>query len=157
MNTRIALLALAASTFLLVACGGGGQRNVPEATIAQESSAVFGDFTVFFNAISTDEVPPDVAQSIGVVRAKNRALLNVSVRNNVDNTPAEADVQVSAENLTGQLKKMTMRKVEQGDAIYYLGEVSVANRETLIFNISATPKGSEDTFEVRTQRVYHTR
>ena len=157
MNTRIALLTLTACTFLLGACGGGGQRNVPEADVAEESFQEFGDYTVFYNAIATDEVPAEVAQSIGVVRAKNRALLNVSVRNTAENTPAEADVQVSAENLTGQLKKMTMRKVEQGDAIYYLGEVSVANRETLIYTISVTPEGSEETFEVRIQRIYHTR
>ena len=48
-----------------------------------------------------------------------------------------------------------MRKVEQGDAIYYLGELSVNNRETIIFDISVTPEGSEDSFEVRTKRIYH--
>ncbi|MEL7310871.1 MAG: DUF4426 domain-containing protein [Pseudomonadota bacterium] len=154
MTLRTSILALIAA--LLVGCGGGGERNVPDAAAAAESSAIFGDYTVFFNAISTDEVPAEVAQSVGVVRARNRALLNVSVIDNTNNTPIEADVQVAVSNLTGQLKKMTVRKVEQGDSIYYLGEVTVANRETLIFDISVTPDGSDEAFEVRTQRIYRT-
>ena len=154
MTSRLSILALTA--VVLVGCGGGGERNVPEAAAAEESSAVFGDYTVYFNAISTDEVPAEVAQSVGVVRARNRALLNVSVLDNTSNTPIEADVQVAVSNLTGQLKKMTVRKVEQGDSIYYLGEVTVANRETLIFDIDVKPDGSEETFEMRTQRIYRT-
>lgn len=139
----------------LAGCGGSADRTVPEAEAAAENSAVFGDYRVFFHAISTDEVPPDVARSVGVVRAKNRALLNISVQRIEDSAPVEAEVAVSAANLTGQLKPITMRKVEQGEAIYYLGELSVNNRETIIFDISVTPEGSEETFEVRTRRIYH--
>lgn len=148
-------LTVAAIAMLLVACGGE-QREVPPAAAAAENSAVFGDYTVFFHSLSTDEVPAEVAKSVGIVRARNRALLNVSVLRTGTTDAVEAKVGVKAVNLTGQLKKITMRKVEQGDAIYYLGELSVANRETIVFDISVTPEGSSDTFEVRTQRIYHT-
>ena len=152
---QLALIGVLA--LVLAGCGGGsGERTVPEAEAAAEYSAVFGDFRVFFHAISTDEVPPEVARSVGVVRAKNRALLNISVLRLEDSAAVEAEVAVKASNLTGQLKPITMRKVEQGEAIYYLGELSVNNRETIIFDISVTPAGSEDTFEVRTKRIYHT-
>ena len=117
---------------------------------------MFGDYRVFFHAISTDEVPPDVARAVGVVRARNRGMLNVSVQRLEDSASVEAEVRVDAANLTGQQKSITMRKVEQGDAIYYLGELSIKNRETIIFDISVTPVGSDDTFEVRTKRIYHT-
>ena len=140
---------------MLAGCGGNGERTVPEAEAAAENSAVFGDYRVFFHAISTDEVPPDVARSVGVVRARNRALLNISVQRIEDGASVEAEVAVKAANLTGQLKPITMRKVEQGEAIYYLGELSVNNRETIIFDISVTPEGSEEAFEVRTKRIYH--
>lgn len=152
---RLALTVVLAAA--LTACGGGsGERTVPEADAAAEYSAVFGEFRVFFHAISTDEVPPDVARAVGVVRAKNRAMLNISVQRIEDSAAVEAAVEVNAANLTGQLKPITMRKVEQGEAIYYLGELSVNNRETIIFDISVTPAGSEDAFEVRTKRIYYT-
>ncbi|MEN7343862.1 MAG: DUF4426 domain-containing protein [Pseudomonadota bacterium] len=141
---------------LLTACGGGGERTVPQAQAAEENSAVFGDYTVYFHALSTNEVPAEVAQAVGIVRANNRAMLNVSIQETVGAVSVEADVSVDVVNLTGQSKSMTMRKVQQDAAIYYIGEVSVSNRETLIFDINVTPAGSEDTFEVRTKREYYT-
>lgn len=157
MKNSATLAVAVAAIAMLAGCGGGSaERTVPEAEAAAESSAVFGDYRVYFHAISTDEVPPDVARAVGVVRAKNRGMLNVSVQRIEDNASVEADVDVDAANLTGQVKPITMRKVEQGEAIYYLGEVSVKNRETIIFDISVTPVGSDDTFEVRTKRIYHT-
>ncbi|MEM7611797.1 MAG: DUF4426 domain-containing protein [Pseudomonadota bacterium] len=156
MQRHIQITALACAA-LLAGCGGSpNERTVPQAQTAPENSAMFGDFTVHFHSVTTDEVPADVARSVGIVRARNRAMLNVSVQETDSRQAVEADVQVKAVNLTGQLKKMTMRKVEQGDAIYYLGELSVANRETIIFDISVTPSGSEDAYQVRTQRIYYT-
>ena len=141
---------------LLTACGGGGERTVPEAQAAEENSAIFGDYTVYFHALSTNEVPAEVAQAVGIVRANNRAMLNVSIQKTEGAVAVEADVSVDVVNLTGQSKTMTMRKVQQDAAIYYIGEVSVSNRETLIFDIDVTPADSEDTFEVRTKREYYT-
>ena len=141
---------------MLAACGGGGERTVPEAKAAEENSAVFGDYTVYFHAISTNEVPAEIAKSVGVVRASNRALLNVSVQKTEGAESVEAEVTVDTVNLTGQSKKITMRKVQQEADIYYIGEVSVSNRETQIFDIDVTPAGSDQTFEVRTKREYYT-
>ena len=56
---------------------------------------------------------------------------------------------VNTVNLTGQLKNVTMRKIEEpGDvvAIYYIGDTTVANREVLVFDISVTPEGVEHCF-----------
>lgn len=141
---------------LLTGCGGGGQRTVPEAQAAEENSAVFGEYTVYFHALSTNEVPAEVAKAVGIVRANNRAMLNVSVQKTEGATAVEADVSVETINLTGQSKNITMRKVEQESAIYYIGEVSVAHRETLIFDISVTPEGATEAYQVRTKREYYT-
>lgn len=146
----------AAAALLLVACGGDADRTVPQAQAAEENSAVFGDYTVHFHALSTNEVPAEVAKSVGIVRAKNRAMLNVSVIRNSDSSSVSADVTADVVNLTGQSKNINMRKVEQESAIYYIGELSVSHRETLIFDIDVTPAGSEETFEVRTKREYYT-
>ncbi|MFK8052262.1 MAG: DUF4426 domain-containing protein [Woeseiaceae bacterium] len=141
---------------ILSGCGGGGERTVPPAQAAEENSAIFGDYTVYFHALSTDEVPAEVAKSVGIVRANNRAMLNVSVQKTDGAVAVEAAVTVDAVNLTGQSKKITMRKVVQDNAIYYIGEVSVAHRETLIFDINVTPEGSTENFQVRTKREYYT-
>ncbi len=145
---------------LLAACGGpGDSATVPEAQPAGATSADIGDYVVHFSAQSTDQLPPDVARAYNIVRSKNRAMLNVSVIRKSDNLPVTATVTVKTVNLTGQLKNVTMREIEEpGDtvAIYYIGETAVANRETLVFDISVRPDGSEQSSEVRFKRQFYT-
>ena len=142
---------------LLSACGGSGNNaEVPEAQAAGATSANIGDHVVHFSAQSTDQLPPEVARAYNIVRSKNRAMLNVSVLRAADNKPVTADVTVKTVNLTGQLKNITMRQIEEQEAIYYIGEVAVANRETLNFDISITPDGTDTASVVRFQRQFFT-
>jgi hypothetical protein len=83
-------------------------------------------------------------------------MLNVSVLKEADNTPVTANVAVKTVNLTGQLKNITMRQINEQESIYYIGEVPVANRETLIFDISVTPEGVDAPSIVRFQRQFYT-
>jgi hypothetical protein len=142
---------------LISACGGPNETaKIPEAQPAGATSAEIGDFVVHFSAQSTDQLPPDIARTYNIVRSKNRAMLTVSVLQAVDNKPVTAVVMVKTVNLTGQLKNITIRQVTEGDSIYYIGEVTIANRETLIFDISVTPDGAEKASEVRFKRQFFT-
>ena len=145
---------------LLGACGGpGDSAAVPEAEPAGATSADIGDFVVHFSAQSTDKLPPEVARAYNIVRSKNRAMLNVSIIRKSDNVPVAGEISVETVNLTGQLKNITMRKIEEpGDvgAIYYIGETPVANRETLIFDIRVTPDGADNSSDVRFKRQFYT-
>ncbi|NOR37922.1 MAG: DUF4426 domain-containing protein [Woeseiaceae bacterium] len=142
---------------LLSACGGPGESAAaPEAQPAGASSEIIGDHVVHFSAQTTDQLPPEVARAYSIVRSKNRAMLNVSVLRASDNAAVEAGVTVKAVNLTGQLKNITMRQIDEQNAIYYIGEVAVANRETLIFDISVTPEGEDSPSDVRFKRQFFT-
>ena len=141
---------------LLVACGGG-EPSVPQAQQVEEgaSMADIGEHIVHFSAQTTVQLPTDIARAYNIVRSKNRAMLNVSVLEETANTPVEATVTVKTVNLTGQLKNVVMRKVQEEEAIYYIGETPVANRETLVFNISVTPAGTTEPSEVRFKRQFY--
>ncbi len=140
---------------LVSACGGPGESaDIPEAQPAGATSADIGDHVVHFSAQTTDQLPPEVARLYSIVRSKNRAMLNVSVLQEAGNKAVTAVVTVKTVNLTGQLKNVTMRKITEGEAIYYIGEVAVANRETLIFDISVLPDGVEQPADVRFKRQF---
>ena len=155
-RTFLPLAALA----LLGACGGPGDAaRVPQAEPAGETSADIGDYVVHFSAQSTDQLSPEVARAYNILRSKNRAMLNVSIIRKADNVPVDGTVTVKTVNLTGQLKNVTMRKIEEpGEsvAIYFIGETPVANRETLIFDISVRPEGQGTPSEVRFKRQFYT-
>lgn len=154
------ILAFFALATLITACGGpGDSAKVPTAQPAEATSAEIGEYVVHFSAQTTDQLPPDVARAYNIVRSKNRAMLNVSVIRKADKQSVPATVQVKTSNLTGQLKNVTMRKIEEpGDtvAIYYIGETSVANRETLLFDITVRPEGQTAASEVRFKREFYT-
>ena len=154
-NTRI-LIALSL-TGLLAACGGpGDSTDVPDAQPAGATNVDIGDHVVHFSALATDQLPPDVAKAYGIVRSPERAMLNVSVLQEADNKAVTAEVTVNVVNLTGQLKNVAMRQIDEGDAIYYIGETRVANRETLVFDISVKPEGINVPSQVRFQRQFFT-
>ena len=139
------------------ACGGPGESaSVPEAQPAGATNTDIGDYVVHFSAQSTDELPPEVARAYNIVRSKNRAMLNVSVIREADNVAVPAAVTVKTVNLTGQLKDVTMRQINEQQAIYYIGVTPVANRETLIFDISVQPEGADKASDVRFKRQFYT-
>lgn len=104
-----------------------------------ESSHAVGNYIVHYNAISTESLPPTVARAYGITRSKNRGLLNISVlKKGGDFQGVEADFEVSATNLTGQFRNIELRKIQEKNAVYYISEFSVANKETLDFSIKVT-------------------
>ena len=145
---------------LLAACGGpGDSASVPEAQPAEDTSADIGDYVVHFSAQTTDQLPPEIARAYNILRSKNRAMLNVSIIRKSDGQPVEAAVNVKTVNLTGQLKNVTMRRIDEpGDppAIYYIGTTPVANQETLIFDLMVRPDGAAEASEVRFKQQFYT-
>ena len=138
-------------------CGGAGDNaTVPAAEPAGASFVEIGNHVVHFSAQSTDQLPPEIARAYNIVRSKNRAMLNVSVLEGGTNRPVTAEVAVKTVNLTGQMKNVTMRMIQEQEAIYYIGETPVANQETLIFDISVTPDGEAEASNVRFKRQFYT-
>lgn len=143
--------------FSLAACGGPGENaTVPQAQDPGESFSDIGDHVVHFSAQLTDQLPPEVARAYNILRSKNRAMLNVSIIESETGDPVSATVTVKTVNLTGQLKDVVMRKIEEQEAIYYIGQTPVANQETLVFDISVTPEGASEPSIVRFKRQFYT-
>lgn len=124
-----------------------------------EQSQDFGDYVVHFNAIPTSFLQPDIAKQYRIIRSRHRAMVNITVLHKVmgtAGTPVHAKVTGSAVNLTGQVKDLTLREVREANAIYYVGEVRIANSETLNFTVSAKPEGVEQPLEVRFRQTFYT-
>ena len=124
-------------------CDYSPQHKVPTAQPSEETFRDFGSYEVHYNAVRTDALTPEVARAYGIQRSANRVMLNVTVLHKEAGTPrkpVEADVKVDACNLNGQLKNIEMRRVSEGEAIYYIGEVSISGTEILVFDITVTPR-----------------
>jgi hypothetical protein len=109
-----------------------------------ENSTTIPGYTIHHNAIPSASLEPTIARQYGIQRSKYRGMLNVSVIKSVEGTTgesSEAVVLAKANNIRGQLISIPMRKIIEGDAIYYIGEFRITDRETLNFEIQVQPRG----------------
>jgi hypothetical protein len=155
-----ALVIVFAMTIAISGCEQGTNQAVQKSPAAEESnisSKNFGAYELHFNAMSTDQLQPEIARAYNIARSKNRALLTVSILKSngaLSGDPVSGSVKVKAANLTGQIKNMTLRQIQDGDSIYYIGDTGVANGETLIFDIDAIPVDETDVYSVRFSRQF---
>jgi len=155
---RTGTLALACA-ILATACDSGNVTPTPQAAQpTAETTATFGDYELHFNAVRTDQLTADIARTYGIERSTNRVLLNVALlhRPVADDAarPVDGAVSVNAYNLAGQLRTLEMRRITEGNAIYYIGEVPITGTERLRFDISVTPAGQSQVFTSGFQREF---
>lgn len=127
----------------------------------------FGDYDVHYIAMNTMDLAPDVAAEYGITRARNRALLNVSVRERTrgDRGDVARRARVSGQslNLIGQITPLDFREVreeryldadgnERWRAVYYLATVRFTDEDVLRFRLKVRPDGQPRTFDVRFQQ-----
>ena len=117
---------------------------------ANEHQKAFGDYTLHINALTTEQLPPEVAKKYRIPRSTSRAMLNVVVTTKSEGVdkPITATVIANARNLAGQFKDLEMREILEKDAIYYIADLAVDDQETLIFNIDVLPVNEHDVFKL---------
>lgn len=99
--------------------------------------------TLHYSAMPSVRLTPEVARQYGLTRSASRALLNLALRRDdagVD-VAVPARITASATNENGQRQELRLREVREGDAIYYLAEVRISDREVLNFEINADVDG----------------
>lgn len=127
-------------------------------TAFAENSKAFGDYIIHFNAFRSDTLTPEIAKAYSLTRRNNRMVVNITVqKKDGDATkPVKAKVSGFASNLTGQVKDLKFKEIHDGEAIYYLAQSQVSNRETLKFDITATPAGEKLVAKINFKQKFYT-
>jgi len=123
-----------------------------------EHSKTFGDYVIHFNAFRSDTLTPEIAKAYSLTRRNNRMVVNITVqkKNGDTTTPVKANISGFASNLTGQVKNLEFKEILDGEAIYYLAQSQVSNRETLKFEIKATPSGEKLVAQIKFKQQFYT-
>ncbi len=120
----------------------------------------FGDYIVHYNTINTSFLSAQVAREYDIQRSNSRAMLNIAVQKKTDkpqNQAVRAEIEVTATNLNGQQRQVAMRSVEDGEAVYYIGELGVENEEVLNFHVKVRPEGASRTLELQFSEQFFVR
>lgn len=113
------------------------------ANASAENMKTFGTLDVHYMAIGATFLTPEVAKAYGIQRSKYNGLINISVLDNSkDGKPAKSvSISGTAENLTGQFKRLEFEQVKEGSAIYYLAQINYRDKEKLSFDITINDSG----------------
>jgi hypothetical protein len=125
-----------------------------------EQAITVGEYTIHYNALSTEALDPAVAKTYGIQRSRSRALLNVTLLKKnmgISGQPVRGKVKATAANLNAQLRTIDMREITESGAIYYIGEVAVSNEDTLKFTVEVTPEGATEPAVIRFDQQFFTK
>jgi len=114
----------------------------------------FGEYKVFFTVFNSTFIEPEVASTYKLVRAKDRALINIAViKGNTYGLPAK--IVGSAANLMQQKKQLEFSEITEQGATYYLASLFHLDQEVIHFTIDITPEGETQPHQlIFTRKLY---
>jgi len=110
----------------------------------------FGPYELHYSVVNSTFIEPSVAAEYGLTRGRRRAILNLSLREHLDDGTTVArrmDLEGSSRDLTAQSIEFDFIEVQEGPAIYYIGEFKYINREYRFFDVIFKAKGDSERYE----------
>ena len=104
------------------------------ATLCAEQSQKVGNLTVHYSVINSTFLLPEVAKQYDIVRSDTRAVLSISVLDEIE-SPVAFPFKGTFKNLLGQVYPLNFKKIEEGEAIYYIANFRFVDTEQLKFNL----------------------
>ena len=119
------------------------------ATAYAQQSEMFGPYELHYSVVNTTFLEPKVAATYGITRGKERAILNLSVREHLDqNKDVARPMQLKGTtwDLMQKQKELDFQEVREGPAIYYIAELEFFNEEYRFFEVHFRPEGAQQTY-----------
>ncbi|GAA0697804.1 DUF4426 domain-containing protein [Marinobacterium maritimum] len=117
-----------------------------------------GQYEIHYNAFNSSFITPEVAQQNNLVRSKYRALVNVSVLEIGEDGSKKATTAIvsgQAANLIGQAQQLEFKKIDEGNALYYIGGFRFTEDEQLKITLSVQPDPNKPAYSIEfDQRFY---
>ncbi len=89
---------------------------------------------VHYVLVNTLFLAPEVAHRHSITRAKDRAIVNLSVIG-PDGRARQAELKGNVRNLIGQINELDFARVKDGEAIYYIAPIRFTDQDVLRFEI----------------------
>lgn len=105
------------------------------ADVAAEQMRRFGDWALHYVVVPSTFPNATIASSYGIVRARNRSFVNLSVLDGND-APQTAQVDGTLKNLLGQTQALEFREIREGTAVYYIAEFAHEDQAVMRFSIT---------------------
>ncbi|MDK8465564.1 DUF4426 domain-containing protein [Marinobacter sp. SS13-12] len=121
-------------------------------TQTHAGSKDFGEFQVHWSVFPSTFLAPEVARENNLNRSKSIGIVNISIMRETENgglEPVSGQVEGKVLNDVQQVKFLGFRRIQEGNAVYFIAEYQYSNAELMTFQITARPTGSKEDLPIR--------
>lgn len=115
-----------------------------------QQSEMFGPYELHYSVVNTTFLEPSVAATYGLVRGKERAILNLAVREHTGDAtgsvPRKMQLKGTTRDLLQRTEELDFQEVQEGPAIYYIAPIKFLDNEWRHFEVHFRPEGAEQTY-----------
>ncbi len=121
-------------------------------TPAHAGSKNFGDYQVHYSVFPSTFLSAEVAQANDLNRSKGIGIVNIAIMREGENgglEPVSGQVEGKVLNDIQQTRFLPFRRIQEGDAVYFIAEYQYRSAELMTFQITARPTGSGKDLPIR--------
>ena len=114
-----------------------------------QQSKMFGPYELHYSVVNTTFIEPKVAATYGITRGKDRAILNLSVREKLaggSEVGQPMQLKGTTWDLLQKQEQLDFTEVKEGPATYYIAQVKFLNEEFRFFEVYFRPEGATETY-----------
>lgn len=106
----------------------------------------FGPYTLYYSVVNTTFVEPKVASTYNMVRATDRAFINIAVQ--LDGEPQSIRLLGRTWDLFHQ-QELEFQEIRESTALYYIADFSFNDKDVRFFKIEFRPDNAERSYEFK--------
>ena len=112
----------------------------------------FGDYQVHWSVFPSTFIDPEVARANNLQRSRGIGIINISIMTEGEHgqiRPVGGQVQGQVTNDIQQVNFLAFRRIQEGDAVYFIAQYQHRPGDLMTFSITARPTGHDRDLPVR--------
>lgn len=112
----------------------------------------FGEYQVHYSVFPSTFLDPEVARANNLNRSQSIGIVNIAIMQEGENGALQTvsgQVEGKALNDVQQPKFLAFRRIQEGDAVYFIAEYQYRAAELMTFQITARPSGAGRDLPIR--------
>ena len=110
---------------------------------------------VHYNAFNAAMLSAEVASTYGIIRSKSLGVLNLAILE-PSGKANTAFIKGEVKNDLSQSQNLSFRKIQEGDAIYYIATFNFTQANYMKFDIDLVPTGQTQPIKVKFTQQFFT-
>lgn len=119
---------------------------------SQAGSKDFGEYIVQWSVFPSTFLTPEIASENDLNRSRGIGVVNIAIMSKGEDgglDTVSGQVEGKVLNDIQQARFLAFRRIQEGDAVYFIAEYQYSNAELMTFQITTRPQGASSDLPIR--------